>query len=189
MGKLKDYITENSVVLSNKALDVSNFLNMQVDPKLMQEIGENFATYYSNYNFDAFITVEASGIAPSIMASLYLKKPLIIIKKMYKTTDTKLQQPCFSFTKNQKYYLTVDEKFIKNKKLVLIDDFLAEGNVVINVEKLLQKTNAELISTGIIISKNFQNGYKYLKDAGKDIYCLVELETLNPKTQEIIFAK
>lgn len=78
MKMLEKYIKEEGFVRGNQILDVSNFLNSKVDAKLMQALGKDFAERFNDYDFDVIITVEASGIAPAVFASLYLNKPLII---------------------------------------------------------------------------------------------------------------
>ena len=109
MKLLKDKIIEEGKVISDTKLDVSSFLNHQVDPELMKALGEGFAKVYKNYDFDAFVTVETSGIAPSLFASLYSEKPLVIIKKEDHLKDESIysQQESYSFTKDHEYYLTV----------------------------------------------------------------------------------
>lgn len=187
MQLLIDKIKEAGILRSNDTLDVSSFLNMRIDIELMDEIGRAFAEHYANYDFDMFVTVESSGIAPSVFASVYANKPLVIIKKTADVIPDKLQQPNVSFTANRSYYLTVNGYYIKNRKIILLDDFLAHGNVVLNVEALLQQANSTLVSTGIIISKNFQSGYKTLTRAGKDLFCLAEIKHLDYEKQEIVF--
>jgi len=187
MKQLIDKIKQEGIVLSDEALDVSSFLNMQVDANLMNEIGKAFADHYKDYDFDLLVTVEASGIAPSVFASIHAGKPLVIIKKSNKLIANKLQQSCDSFTKNNAYYLTVNQDYIQGKKIILLDDFLAMGSVVANVEALLHKANAELVSTGILISKNFQPGYQKLINEGKDLFCLAEIERLDAANKKIIF--
>ncbi|MGL5041589.1 MAG: phosphoribosyltransferase family protein [Culicoidibacterales bacterium] len=190
MKLLKEYIIEHGVVLSEHALDVSLFLNEQVDVPLMQAIGKNFAEYYKEYDFDGFITVESSGIAPSVFASLYANKPLVVLKKrpVLLESDKFIQQECTSFTKQNSYFLTTQVKLVANKRLILLDDFLAEGNVVISTEILLNKVNSTLVSTGIAISKDFQQGYQKLKSLNKSLYRLVGIKKLTPSTNKIDFS-
>lgn len=191
MKALKDCIIESGSVRTKDILDVSKFLNAHVDAQLMQALGEDFAAYYKDYDFDLFATVETSGIAPSVFASLYANKPLLIIKKEGKDLDGDIyvQQDCFSYTKDVAYKLTAKKEYLANKKVVLLDDFLAQGSVVKNVESLLEKVDSTLVATGICITKNFQPGYKALSEEGYDLYAQVELESLDPETGEIVFAK
>lgn len=189
MKKLEEMIKEQGVVRTETILDVSTFLNAQVDAELMSALGKDFSDYYKDYDFDAFVTVETSGIAPSVFASLYSNKPLVILKKQDKELDPEVfvQQPSHSFTKNHDYYLSVKKEFIQGKRLILLDDFLAQGSVVQNVDKLFKKVDARLVSTGICISKNFQKGYQILSDLNYDLYCQAEITKLDIDTKEVIF--
>lgn len=191
MKKLEDVIREKGMVRTNRILDVSQFLNVQVDADLMQSLGKDFAEKFADYDFDAFVTVETSGIAPSVFASLFADKPLIIIKKQDKEMDPEVyvQQGSYSFTKDHTYYLTVKKEFIAGKKLILLDDFLAQGSVVLNVDELFKKVDADLVATGICISKNFQEGYKKLSEKGYDLYCQAQIESLDVENGLVHFVK
>lgn len=191
MKQLKQSIIDQGSVRTEDILDVSKFLNAHVDAKLMDALGKDFAEYYKDYDFDLFATVETSGIAPSVFASLYANKPLLIIKKEGRDLDEAIyvQQDCFSYTKDVSYKLTAKREYLSNKKVILLDDFLAQGSVVKNVESLLNQVNSTLVATGICITKNFQPGYKALTQEGYDLYAQVELESLNPETGEIKFSK
>jgi xanthine phosphoribosyltransferase len=189
MKLLIDTIKREAVIKSEDVIDVSSFLNMQIDTPLLNEIGRSFADHYKDYDFDLFVTVESSGIAPSVFASLHAGKPLVVIKKSNKIMPHLLQQENTSFTKEVSYYLTVNASFIANKRIILLDDFLARGNVVTNVEILLAQADACLVSTGIVISKNFQAGYTELTKAGKDLFCLAQIKQIDPATDTIIFER
>lgn len=189
MKLLEEKIMAEALVRSEDILDVKSFLNESVDANLMNELGKDFAKRFEDYDFDAFITVETSGIAPSVFASFYANKPLIILKKSedLKNDENVAQEEAFSFTKSKAYYLTVSKESISNGRYILLDDFLARGSVVKNVRKLLEKNNSELVAVGICISKNFQNGYKMLEEEGFDLYAQAQLAKLNPKTKTVEF--
>lgn len=188
MRLLKEKIIEEGIVKTESILDVSSFLNMQVDAVLMQEVGKAFADAFSSIDFDCYVTVESSGIAPSVFASIASDKPLVIIKKDHRKKDTPfVQQDCYSFTKEQEYFLTVDAQYIENKRCILIDDFLASGSVVGNVEVLLEKAGACLVHTGIVISKDFQNGMKMLEAKGYPVISLARIKKMDPTNGSIEF--
>ncbi|NLY62412.1 MAG: xanthine phosphoribosyltransferase [Erysipelothrix sp.] len=190
MELLENVIREEAKVKSDVILDVTEFLNAKVDVKLMDALGKDFAAYYKDYDYDLFVTVEASGIAPSVFASLYADKPLIIIKKQDNDLNNPeiIQQASYSFTKDKDYFLTVGKRFIEGKKVILIDDFLAKGSVVKNVKTMLESVDAELVSTAICISKNFQEGYQHLLKEGFDLYVQAQIESLDAETNTIEFA-
>ncbi|MDE8165184.1 phosphoribosyltransferase family protein [Erysipelothrix rhusiopathiae] len=189
MKLLEEIIQEKGKVKSEEIVDVSSFLNAQVDPKVMEALGKDFADFYADYDFDLFVTVETSGIAPSVFAALYANKPLIIIKKSLTEKDDPkfIQQSCFSFTKKNGYHLTVPKHLIEGKRVILLDDFLAKGSVVHNVDKLLTQANASLVATGICISKNFQPGYQMLVNEGHDLYCQAQIESIDVDSGIITF--
>lgn len=190
MKMLEESILKDAKVLSEEKLDVGAFLNSRVDPQLMKHIGEDFAKAFDNLDFDAFVTVETSGIAPAIFASYEAKKPLIIIKKETSIKpEAYAQVEGFSFTKNASYYLTCKKEDIENKKVILIDDFLANGSVVEAVHKLLLLSNSELMGVGICIAKGFQKGLSIVETLNVPLYIQAKIQSMNPSTQEIHFER
>lgn len=186
MKALKEAIECKGLVRTSEILDVSKFLNGEIDSKLMSDIGQDFADTFKNLDFDMFVTVESSGIAPSVFASLYANKPLVVIKKHQGLLDASyVQQASFSFTKKQEYYLTSKRNLIENKRIVLIDDFLAAGSVVENVNVLLESAGSELVGVGICITKGFQKGYKMLSEKGFNLYSQVTLKTMDPVSNTV----
>ena len=189
MQELKAKIDKFAIIEKDSLLDVSLFLNKQVDPVLMDAIGKDFYEKFKHLDFDIFLTVESSGIAPAIFASLYANKPLVIIKKEDHLKDDQkyTQQESYSYTKDQSYFLSVQKNLIENKSAVLIDDFLAKGSVVVNVEKLLKKTNSKLVGVGICISKNFQEGYDKLKAKDFLLYSQAEILKIDTINKKVIY--
>lgn len=182
MKQLITRIRNESIVRDQEILDVSMFFNGTIDPQLMSDIGKDLYMKFRDIDFDAFITVESSGIAPAVFASFYANKPLIVIKKMMnQPTSSEISYvTCHSYTKNHTFYLTAHTKHLESKKLILIDDFLAQGNVVNAVRNLFTLTNTKLSGVGICIAKTFQNGYKSLKQDTIPFYCQARITSLNP---------
>lgn len=188
MLELKQAIQKYGVVKSDSILDVSRFLNGIVDPQLMEAIGKDFAHHFGSLEYDAFVTVESSGIAPSVFAALHANKPLIIIKKSDKLLDDQFaQRACHSYTKKYDYYLSVKKEMIHEKRLLLIDDFLASGAVVENVKALLEANCSQLVGVGICITKGFQDGYKTLQSKGFPVYSQAIINSMDSLTGQVDF--
>lgn len=169
MELLKQKILECGRALNEHVLLVDSFLNHQVDVPLMQEIGKEFAARFADAGITRVATIEASGIAPAAMAALYLGVPLVIMKKSVSSIlkDGILQTEVFSFTKNTSYQLTLKSEFIeKNDRVLLIDDFLANGEAAFGASRLLNEAGAYVAGIGIVIAKAFQPGLKRLRAAG-----------------------
>lgn len=175
MELLKQMILEHGTALNEHVLLVDSFLNHQVDVKLMMEIGKEFAKRFADAGITRIVTIEASGITPAAMAALEMDLPMVIMKKSASSIlkDGVLQTEVFSFTKNSSYQLTLKSQFIeKGDRVLLIDDFLANGEAGLGAVKLLEEAGAEVAGIGIVIAKAFQPGLKKLREAGYRVEAL-----------------
>lgn len=189
MKLLKDMILEKGKVINNNVLKVNSFINHQVDSKLMKEIGLKFANYFKNRNITKVFTIESSGIAPAVMTSFELDVPMVILKKETSSTlNNDVYQTEFkSFTKNKMYNLTISKEYIDSSdKILIIDDFLANGEAARASIKLIESAGATVVGLGIVIEKSFQNGRKYLDNLGYDVYSLARLKSLENGKIEFI---
>ncbi|AMC93939.1 hypothetical protein AOC36_08050 [Erysipelothrix larvae] len=162
MEQLVNRIKTEAIIKNEKILDVSGFFNTRIDPQLMHALGHDFHDHFQSLEFDLYVTVESSGIAPTLSASIASQKPMVVIKKEMtsKQSDDIVQIPCYSYTKDHTFYLTVQRLHIAGKRIVLIDDFLADGNVLDATIALLHQSGAQVCGLGICIAKTFQKGYE-----------------------------
>ena len=90
MNLLKRRILQEGIALNQNVLKVDSFLNHQVDPKLMYEMGKAFKDYFENCGITKVVTIESSGIAPAVMRAIQMNIPMIILsigmKKQSETT-------------------------------------------------------------------------------------------------------
>ncbi len=183
MDLLKETITRDGVVINDHVLKVDSFLNHQVDTKLMDLIGEEFANYFKNKNITKVVTIESSGIAPAYATALRLDVPLIIFKKQSSAildTETTIQTPVHSFTKNTDYTLMASKKYLsETDNILIIDDFLANGQAVMGAYRILKEAGSSVAGVGIVIEKSFQDGRKKLEDLGLDIYSLARISKIS----------
>ena len=183
MDLLKETITRDGVVINDHVLKVDSFLNHQVDTKLMDSIGEEFANYFKNKNITKVVTIESSGIAPAYATALRLNVPLIIFKKQSSAildTETTIQTPVHSFTKNTDYTLMASKKYLsETDNILIIDDFLANGQAVMGAYRILKEAGSSVAGVGIVIEKSFQDGRKKLEDLGLDIYSLARISKIS----------
>ena len=183
MDLLKETITRDGIVINDHVLKVDSFLNHQVDTKLMDLIGEEFANYFKNKNITKVVTIESSGIAPAYATALRLNVPLIIFKKQSSAildTETTIQTPVHSFTKNTDYTLMASKKYLsETDNILIIDDFLANGQAVMGAYRILKEAGSSVAGVGIVIEKSFQDGRKKLEDLGLDVYSLARISKIS----------
>ncbi|KOO50735.1 xanthine phosphoribosyltransferase [Priestia koreensis] len=181
MELLKNKIVEEGIVLSDTVLKVDTFLNHQMDPFLMQEMGKEFAAYFADAGITKVVTIESSGIAPAIMAALHLEVPMIFARKRKSLTlqDGLLTAKVYSFTKQEENEISIADKFISEDDTVLIiDDFLANGQAAFGLMELVKQANAKVAGIGIVIEKAFQDGGKQLREQGVNVYSLARVSSL-----------
>lgn len=181
MELLKQKILDCGRALDEHVLLVDSFLNHQVDVKLMQEVGKEFARRFADAGITRIVTIESSGIAPAAMAALEMDLPLVILKKSKSSIlkDGILQTEVFSFTKNAPYQLTLKPQFVNpGDRVLLIDDFLANGEAALGASSLLERAGAEVAGIGIVIAKTFQPGLKKLQEAGYRVEILAPVKRM-----------
>ena len=181
MYALEQKILNEGIVLSDQVLKVDAFLNHQIDPVLMQLIGKEFAARFNDAGITKIITIEASGIAPAIMAGLELGVPVIFARKYQSLTlkDDLYRSKVFSFTKQTESTIAISNKHLSSTdKALVIDDFLANGQAALGLIDLIHQANAEVVGVGIVIEKSFQPGREVLLEKGYRVESLARVKSL-----------
>lgn len=181
MKMLEEKILAEGKAMGEDILKVDSFVNHQVDPVLMQQIGTAFADHFKDKGVTKVVTIESSGIAPALMTALALNVPIVILKKQPSKVlnDDLYQTVVTSFTKGTSYELTLSQKFISESDHVLIiDDFLANGEAATGAIRLIRLAHATVAGVGILIEKSFQPGRQKLNDQGFEVYSLARVAKL-----------
>lgn len=189
MKILEDMILERGIAVNEDILKVDSFVNHQVDPELMKNIGDEFAEHFKGQGITKVATIESSGIAPALMTALALNVPMLILKKQpSKILNQDLYQTIVtSYTKGTSYELTLSKNFIsENDHVLIIDDFLANGEAATGAIRLIRKAHATIAGVGILIEKSFQPGYEKLTEQGIDVYSLARIAKLGEGVIEFV---
>jgi xanthine phosphoribosyltransferase len=184
---LEQKILAEGIVLSDQVLKVDSFLNHQIDPVMMQQIGQEFARLFKDAGITKIITIEASGIAPAVMAGLELGVPVIFARKYQSLTlkDDLYRSKVFSFTKQIESTIAISNKHISSTdKVLVIDDFLANGQAALGLADLIHQAQAEVVGIGIVIEKSFQPGRALLLEKGYRVESLARVKSLTNGTVE-----
>ena len=188
MNKLKKKIVEAGEVREGRVLKVDSFLNHQLDVELLYEIGEELFNLFKDRKITKILTIEVSGIAIAVMAAMHFKVPVVFAKK---TESLNLDSDVYkgkvvSYTKNKEYNIMISKKYLnQDDRLLIIDDFLAEGNAMKSLINLAHESGASVEGIGITIEKGFQNGGNYLRNMNFNLKSLVVIDALKEGT--IIF--
>ncbi|MGF7142313.1 xanthine phosphoribosyltransferase [Anaerotaenia torta] len=182
MQLLKDRIMRDGKVRSGNVLKVDSFLNHQLDTALFGEIGKEFKRRFAGEEITKILTIEASGIAIACIAAQYFQVPVVFAKK----NQTKniagdvYTSKVESFTHGRIYDIIVSKDFLgPEDKILIIDDFLANGAALLGLIKLVQDAGATLVGAGIVIEKGFQEGGRMVRDSGVRVESLAIIDSMS----------
>ncbi len=190
MQLLKDRIRKDGKIKSGDVLKVDSFLNHQMDIKLFVEIGKEFKRRFADYEVNKILTIEASGIGIACIVAQYFDVPVVFAKKS-KTKNiagdvytTQVE----SFTHGRTYDIMVSKEFLgAGDKVLLIDDFLANGKALEGLAAIVNDSGAKLVGAGIVIEKGFQPGGDRLRAEGIQVESLAIVESMDETTGTICF--
>lgn len=180
MELLKQRILEEGKVLPGNIVKVDGFLNHRVDTKLMREIAKEFCRLFDTEGVTVVLSVEASGIALGVVCAEELGVPMIYAKKA-KSDNIEgglYQSDIYSYTYKKAVKLLVSSQWLgPDDKVLVIDDFLANGEALSGIADIIEQSGAELIGMGVAIEKGFQGGGKRLRDKGINLKSLAIIES------------
>ena len=190
MKLLEERIHKDGIIKEGNVLKVDRFLNHQMDIELFQEIGKEFKRRFEGKEINKILTIEASGIGIACITAESFHVPVVFTKK----TQTKniagevYRTQVESFTHGRVYDIIVSKEFLgKGDKVLLIDDFLANGKALEGLAALVQDSGAELVGAGVVIEKGFQRGGDVIRAKGIHLESLAIVESMDEKTGEIVF--
>lgn len=182
MSLLRDRIINDGKVIDEKILKIDNFLNHQIDPEVMHEIQQEFVQYFQDKGITKVLTIEASGIAPAIMTAASFNVPMLFAKKTTPSTlknETRYSTDIHSFTKDITSRVIISKEYLsKDDCVLIIDDFLANGNASLGLIDLVRQAGARVAGVGICVEKSFQPGRQALEEQDIDVYSICRIASL-----------
>ncbi len=181
MKLLEDRILKNGTVLPGNVLKVDSFLNHQIDYSLIKELGKEFYNTFKNAGVTKILTVEASGIAIACAAADHFEVPVVFAKKGHHKNvgNDVFTAEVYSFTKGITTTVAVSKKYLSaTDKVLVIDDFLADGQASLGLKSICDQAGAEVVGFGIAIEKGFQNGGKLLRETGIPVQSLAIIASM-----------
>lgn len=175
MKNLKQRIREEGQNLGNGILKIDSVINHQVDAALMLEAGAEFARVFAPTEPTRILTAEVSGIMPAMSAAYAMGLPLVYARKHKPVT---MQEPVFvefapSHTKGRDVSLMVSPEFISpDDRVLIIDDFLATGQTILAMSRIVEEAGATLVGLGFLVEKSFEGGRAELAHLNVPIHSL-----------------
>ena len=190
MKLLEDRIRKDGIVKPGNILKVDSFLNHQMDVKLFREMGKEWKRLFKDEGINKILTIEASGIGIACVVAEEFDVPVVFAKKTQSLNidGDVYSSKVVSFTKKKEYDIMGSKKYLSPEdRVLIIDDFLANGCAADGLSELIQESGATLVGIGIAVEKGFQTGGKNLREKGIHLESLAIVESMDDKTGEIVF--
>lgn len=190
MDLLRERIISEGRIIGTDILKVDSFLNHQIDPAVMDEIGRSLSGAFSESGVTKVLTVESSGIAPALSVARFLGVPAVFARK---TASRNLDSDTYvsgvhSYTKGIDYVIRVSKRYLQADDIVLlIDDFLAKGCALRGLIDIVAQSGAKIAGAGIVIEKGFQEGGALIRGMGIRVHSLAIIKEMSEKENRISF--
>ncbi len=188
MKALEQKIINEGTVLPGNILKVGSFLNHQIDVAFLMEMGEEIARLFKDCGVNKILTIEASGIAIAVAAAAKMNVPVVFAKKNKTSniSDDVYSADVKSFTHGTTYKVVVSKEFLNNNdKVLIVDDFLANGNALIGLKEIVETSGGTAVGAAIAIEKGFQGGGDALRAQGFKVESLAIVDKMTDT--DIIF--
>ena len=190
MNYLEEKILREGVIRPGNILKIDSFLNHQIQMDVMRYIAQEFKSRFAGTEITKILTIEASGIAIATMLGNSLDVPVVFAKKgqTLNSSDDKYMSHAYSFTHKMQNMIFVSAPFLSaSDHLLIVDDFLAEGEAVHALIDIARQAGATIAGIGIAVEKGNQNGGRKLREEGYHLESLAIIEEMDYDTQTIKF--
>ena len=188
MQLMEQMILKEGKVLPGGILKVGSFLNQQIDTEFLGQVGQEIARLFEGCGVTKVLTIESSGIAIAAAAGMAMGVPMVFAKK-HKTSNvdgSTYSSVVHSYTHNTDYTVVVSSEYLlPGDRVLLVDDFLANGKALVGLIDLVNQAGATLVGAACAIEKGFQGGGDALRAAGVRVESLAIIESMSD--EEITF--
>ncbi len=182
MKLLEDRILKDGKIFPGNILKVDSFLNHQLDISLFNEMGKEWYRLFKDDGVNKILTIEASGIAIASVVAQHFNVPVVFAKKSKSRNiaGDVYSVVVHSFTHGNDNHVIVSKDFLNpGDRILLIDDFLAQGCALKGLCDLIKSAGAEVVGAGIAIEKAFQPGGDLIRAEGIRVESLAKIKEMH----------
>lgn len=187
MQQLIDRIKRDGVVKPGGVLKVDSFLNHQIDPRLSYDMAKEIHELFKDAGVNKILTIEASGIGMAVLTGLVFDCPVVFAKKSktINLSDDVYSTTVYSFTHQVTKQVLVSKRYLTpGDRVLIVDDFLANGAALEGLCSIVEQAGAEVIGAAIAIEKAFQPGGEKLRAKGLRIESLARIKSMGDDSIE-----
>ena len=152
-----------------------------MDVDFLMEMGREIAGLFAKSGVTRIVTIESSGIAIAVAAGAAMHVPVVFAKKhrsgnvsgeVYRTV-------IHSYTHGVDYGVVLAKDYLgKDDRVLLVDDFLANGMALEGLIDMVEQAGAELAGAAIAVEKGFQHGGDRLREKGVRVESLAIIDSM-----------
>ena len=190
MNFLEERIVKDGIIRPGNVLKVDSFLNHQMDIDLIDQMGAEFKRRFAGKPINKILTIEASGIGIACLVARHFGVPVVFAKKAKSLNidGDVYTAEVESFTHKNKNTVLVSKKYLNPEdRVLIIDDFLANGCALQGLISIIQQAGASVEGIGIAIEKGFQTGGKIIRNLGYQLESLAIVDGMDPEAGTIQF--
>ncbi len=190
MNFLEEKILADGNIKQGNILKVDNFLNHQIDVDIIRQIAYEFKRRFKGHEVTKILTIEASGIAIATLLGDLYDVPVVFAKKgeTANSTDDKYISHAYSFTHKKMNDVFVSKPYmLKGEKVLIVDDFLADGQAMSALIDIVHQAGAEVVGLGVAIEKGQQQGGQKLREQGYHVESIAIIDAMDYETGKITF--
>ena len=182
MKLLEDRILKDGKIGAGNVLKVDSFVNHQIDVPFISRLGEEFYRLYQDEGVTKILTIEASGIGIACLTAAYFNVPVVFAKKTHTNniSGDVYTSEVYSYTHETTYTIRLSKEFLSPEdRVLIIDDFLAEGSALLALLKLVHDAGASVVGAGIVIEKAYQPGGDIVRGQGVRVESLARIASMD----------
>ena len=190
MNFLEEKILCDGEIRQGDILKIDSFLNHQIDIDIIRQIAYELQRRFRGLEINKVLTIEASGIAIATMLGHLYDVPVVFAKKNQAAncTDDKYMSQAYSFTHKAVNNVFVSKPYLHaTDKVLIVDDFLAEGEAIHALADLVHQSGGEVVGIGVAVEKGYQKGGRILREEGYHLESIAIIEEMDYETQSILF--
>ena len=192
MNFLEEKILSDATIKEGNILKIDNFLNHQIDIDIIRQIAYEIKRRFKGKEVTKILTIEASGIAIATLLGEIYDAPVVFAKKgeTANSTDDKYISQAYSFTHKRQNNVFVSKPYmLKGEKVLIVDDFLADGQAMSALIDIVYQAGAEVVGLGVAVEKGQQQGGKMLRSKGYQVESVAIIDDMDYKTGKISFRR
>ncbi|MBP5207949.1 MAG: xanthine phosphoribosyltransferase [Clostridia bacterium] len=182
MRLLEDRIRKDGKIKGGDVLRVDGFLNHMIDVRFVAELGAEFHRLFADCRVNKILTIESSGIGVACLTAQFFDCPVVFAKKS-KTSNMdgdSYHAQIASYTHGNVNNVVVSKEYLgEGDRVLIIDDFLARGNALEGLIRIVSMSGAELVGAGIVIEKAYQDGGEKIRARGVRVESLARIASMS----------